>query len=209
MVIKEKNKASKSKLGKAWDFIWNSNSIWSWILSIILAFIIVKFAFFPLLSLVLGTSMPLVVVESSSMHHSGSFIGNTIGLQDNFQLWWEQEKSWYETRGITREQAGEWRLNTGLEKGDIVVVTAAENLEVGDIIIFNANQAHPVIHRIVNIKSINGEIVYSTKGDNNSDQLYVEKQIPEDALVGKAVFKIPKLGWLKLALVEFINGFRR
>lgn len=152
--------------------------------------------------------MPLVVVESSSMHHPGSFIGNVIGLENNFKIWWEQGKSWYETRGIDEAEASTWPLSTGLEKGDIVIVTRANQPAIGDIIIFNANQAHPVIHRIVNIKSVNGEIVYSTKGDNNADQLYVEKQIPEDALIGKATFKIPKLGWLKLGLVEFINSFR-
>ena len=198
----------KENLKKVWDFIWNSNSIWSWILSIILAFIVVKFAFFPLLSLTLGTSMPLVVVESSSMHHSGSFIGNTIGLQNSFEAWWSDAKSWYEARGMTMQQAENWPLKTGLEKGDIVILARAKQPSIGDIIIFNANQAHPIIHRIINITSINGNIVYSTKGDNNSDQLYIEKQIPEDAIVGKATFRIPKLGWLKLGLVELINSFR-
>jgi len=198
----------KENIKKTWDFIWNSNSIWSWILSILLAFIIVKFVFFPLMSLALGTSMPLVVVESGSMHHQGSFIGNAIGLEDNFKIWWENSKSWYEQRGISETEAKNWNLNTGLEKGDIVLVTRTNQPKIGDIIIFKANQKYPIIHRIVNIKSINGKIVYSTKGDNNADQLYIEKQIPEDTIIGKAVLKIPKLGWIKLAAVELIKNIK-
>ena len=207
---KEKNfNKIKENLKKTWDFIWNSDSIWSWILSIVLAFVVVKFVFFPLLSLALGTSMPLVVVESTSMHHPGSFVGNAIGLEDDFKTWWNQEKYWYEARGITEQEAVEWPLNTGLEKGDIVLVSRADNPEVGDIIIFDASQAHPIIHRIVNIKNINGNVVYSTKGDNNAAQIYSEQQIPEDTIIGKAVLKIPKVGWLKLAVVEFIDNLKK
>jgi len=201
-------KKIRKLLKKTWNFIWNDDSIWSWIISIILAFIIVKFIFFPLLSLALGTSMPLVVVESGSMHHPGSFIGNAIGLEDNFKIWWENSKSWYESTGITKEEASTWPLKTGLEQGDIVIVTKTKEPEIGDIIIFNANKKHPIIHRIVNIKSVNGNLVYSTKGDNNPGQLAIEKQIPKDVIIGKAVFKIPKLGWLKLGLVEFIEKLK-
>ena len=37
----------------------------------------------------------------------------------------------------------------------------------------------------------------------------IEKEIPENALVGKALFKIPKIGWIKLFVVDIINIFRR
>lgn len=197
----------KENLKKIWNFIWNDDSIWSWILSLILAFIIVKFIFFPLLSLTLATKLPLVVVESSSMHHPGSFVGNAIGLQDSFQVWWTQAKEWYEERGIEEKKAGSWPLRTGMEKGDIIVVSGYGEPEIGDVVIFNANQAHPIIHRIINKSVINGQIVYATKGDNNPEQLIIEKEIPEDALVGKAVFRIPKLGWVKLIFVDAIKVF--
>jgi signal peptidase I len=196
------------KIKKFWKWLWYSDSWASWLVSLILAFVIVRFVFFPLLSLIFATSLPLVVVESGSMHHPGGFIGNTIGMQNSFQTWWHQSSDWYEERGLTENQAENWPLRTGLEKGDIVVVTGYGKPEAGDIIIFNANQAHPIIHRIINTTSINGKAVYSTKGDNNPDQLYVEKQIPQDALIGKAVLRIPKLGWLKLAIVNLINAFR-
>ena len=197
----------KEKLKKTWNFIWNDDSIWSWILSLILAFIIVKFIFFPLLSFSLSTQLPLVVVESSSMHHPGSLVGNAIGTQDSFQLWWSQAKDWYQSRNITEEDAESWPLRTGMEKGDIIVVYGRGEPEPGDIIIFNADTQHPIIHRIISKKMVNGKIVYSTKGDSNSGQLDIEKEIPDDALVGKAVFRIPKLGWVKLVFVELYKGF--
>jgi signal peptidase len=79
-------------------------------------------------------------------------------------------------------------------------------LEVGNIIIFNSNTAHPIIHRIINVSQINGQTVFATKGDNNPDQLYLEKQIPKDAIIGKAIFRVPKLGWLKLFFVTILGG---
>lgn len=196
----------KEKTKKFFDWLWNSDSIWSWIISLILAFIIVRFIFFPLLSLAFATSLPLVVVESGSMHHPGNFIGNSFGWQGSFENWWQQSGSWYEQRNITKQEAESWHLRTGLEKGDIVVVMGYGKPNVGDIIVFNANQAHPIIHRVINKSIINGQTVYSTKGDNNADQLYSEKQISEDALIGKAIIRIPKLGWLKLIFVDIINA---
>ncbi len=193
---------------KIWDFLWKDDSLLSWLFSLILAFIIVKFIFFPFLSLFLGTSMPLVVVESGSMHHPGSFIGNVIGLEDNFEIWWKEESKWYFNMGLNKTEAEKWPLKTGLEMGDIVVVSRKDNLKVGDIIIFEAGKKHPIIHRIVKIKEINGKVYYETKGDNNSGQLSIEKSIPENAVIGKAVFRIPFLGWVKLAFVKLFQNLR-
>ncbi len=202
------NTPKHGKIKRFWKWIWHSDSFLSWIVALIFAFIIVKFIFFPSLSFLLATKLPLVVVESGSMHHPGTFTGNVIGAQDSFELWWNQAKDWYEARGIDKEEAESWPLRTGLEKGDIVVVYGYGKPEVGDIIIFNANQAHPIIHRIIKIETINNQVVYSTKGDNNPDQIYIEKSIPEDAIIGKSAFKIPKLGWLKLFFVEILSGFK-
>jgi len=197
----------KKTIKKIWNFLWNDDSIWSWIISLLLAFIIVKFIFFPFLSLILGTSMPLVVVESGSMHHIGSFTGNVIGLEKNFNLWWQERGEWYRKKNITKEQAEKWPLKTGLEIGDVVIVYNKKNLKIGDIIIFEASQRHPVIHRIIEIKETENGRVYATKGDNNLGQLPEEKTIPEDAIIGKAVFRIPKIGWVKLGLVKVLELF--
>jgi len=192
---------------RVWHFIWKDNSLLSWIVSLALAFIIVKFIFFPTLSLLLATPMPLVVVESGSMHHPGSFIGNVIGFEDNFELWWQSHGSWYTGRAIEKQEAEKWPLKTGLEMGDIVLIIGHGEIEVGDIIVFNANRKHPLIHRVVSIQEEKGTRYYETKGDNNSGQLSIEKRIPENAVIGKAVMRIPKLGWIKLGLVKIFNSF--
>ena len=205
--MKNKNKQEPKTLpGKVWNFLWNDDSLLSWIVSLALAFIIVKFIFFPLLSLVFASSLPLVVVESGSMHHPGSFIGNTISLQDNFLLWWNEKGNWYEDKNITEQQAEAWPFKTGLEIGDIVVVSGRGKIKLGDIIIFNADQKHPLIHRVISIKNIDGKIFYSTKGDNNQGQLSSEQNISEEQVLGKALFKVPKLGWIKLAFVKIIQA---
>lgn len=201
----EQHIKQQNKLKQFWNWLWNSDSIWSWIVSLALAFIIVKFIFFPLLSFSLGTSLPLVVVESSSMEHpQATFIGNIIGTDNSFEAWWKEQSSWYESRGITEQQAQTWDLKTGFDKGDIMLVYGRGNIETGDVIIFEANTKHPIIHRII---SVTGNTI-QTKGDNNAAQLDIEKNISESAIVGKAVVRIPKLGWLKLIFVELANSFR-
>lgn len=195
----------ENKLRQFWNWLWHSDSILSWLVALALAFVTVKYIFFPTLSFLLGTSLPLVVVESSSMEHPGSFVGNVIGAENNFELWWTEKGDWYEQKAINEEEAESWPLRTGFDKGDIMVVYGRFKPEVGDVIIFNANTKHPIIHRIV---SINGDII-ETKGDNNAAQLPVEKSISKEDLVGKAVFRIPKLGWVKLAFVEIVKGFAR
>lgn len=192
----------QSILKKSWNWLWHSDSILSWVIALVLAFITVKFIFFPALSIISATSLPLVVVESSSMEHPGSFVGNVIGTQDNFELWWQEKGSWYEKSGIEEETAEAWPLNTGFDKGDIMIVYGRFEPEIGDVIIFNANTQHPIIHRIVSIK----DGMIQTKGDNNAGQLPVERSISEEDIVGKAVFRIPKLGWLKLIFVEIGKG---
>jgi len=201
----------KESLKKFWNFIWNDDSWLSWIVSLILAFIIVKFIFFPLLSLILGTGLPLVVIESSSMSHSssGTFLGNLFSTEASFSSWWDIQGSWYENTNLTKQKAEKWRFKTGMEKGDIIVVWGRGNLKIGDTIIFNGNQKYPIIHRVINIQETNNQKIYSTKGDNNMGQLEIEKSIQENQIIGKAVFRIPLLGWIKLWFVDIINLFRR
>ncbi|MBU1136309.1 MAG: signal peptidase I [Nanoarchaeota archaeon] len=195
---------------KIWNFLWKDESILSWIVSIILAFIIVKFIFFPLLSVCFATKMPLVVVESQSMHHSGGLIKTLTGIStaNDFNNWWNKNNDWYVKESITKEEVKNWPLKNGLEIGDIVVVGGWGDFRIGDIIIFEAGTEHPIIHRIVEIKKINNETFYATKGDNNSGQLLSERNIPKNSIIGKALIKIPKFGWVKLGIVKFFEKFR-
>src|SRR3989344_6049461 len=152
----------KKGLKKFWYIVWKDNSLKGWIISLVFLFIVVKFIFFPLLSLTTGSSLPLAIVESCSMYHKGDLISD-------FDSWWERHSKKYLEIGITKEEFKDFTMNNGFNKGDILLITRANegNLNVGDIIVFEANQRNPVIHRIIEIKRENGITTYSTIGDNN------------------------------------------
>jgi signal peptidase I len=193
---------SKSKfskfLKKSWEVIWKDDSFKGWLISLVFIFVVIKFIFFPLLNLATGTSLPLAIVESCSMYHSGNVFSN-------FDNWWEEHDLKYENINISKSEFESFIMKRGFSKGDILFIVKAkpEKLEVGDIIIFNANQKNPVIHRIIRIRQEDGNYIFSTMGDNNNGQLPVEINITENQLVGKAVFRIvPSVGWAKLIFYE-------
>jgi len=189
----------KKNCKRGWDFLWHDDSLLSLVVFIILIFIFVKFIFFPILSLATATSLPIVVVESGSMQRPGSF------FEDNFQPWWDEKGSWYEEINIEKEHAREWPFKRGLYMGDIVFVVGYGEIEIGDIIIFEANKRYPIIHRVVEIKEENDQKIYSTKGDNNEDQLTSEKRITEEDILGNAVFRVPKIGWIRLGISRIFS----
>jgi len=183
---------------KFWFLLWKDDSFKGWIFSIIFIFIFIKFIFFPTLSLVTGTPLPLAIVESCSMYHNGN-------LLSNYNNWWEGHEGKYSIYDIDKEIFGDFVFKKGLNKGDILFVLGAKpnKLELGDVIIFNANQRNPVIHRIIDIKEENGNKVFSTIGDNNNGQLSFEKNIDPNDIMGKPILKVaPYLGWIKLAFFE-------
>ncbi|MDO8508723.1 MAG: hypothetical protein Q7S27_03505 [Nanoarchaeota archaeon] len=172
------------KIKKFWEFL--KKDTWqSWIVSIILIIIFIKLIFFPLLSFLTQSPLPLVVVESCSMYHESSF-----------NEWWERNSEWYESKDITKENFASFSFKNGLNKGDIILVTGKNKYSEGDIIIFTAPTQHPIIHRIISTDPI------STKGDHNSDQLSIEKSIQQANILGKSTLKIPLLGWIKLIFFE-------
>ncbi|MFH1308178.1 MAG: signal peptidase I [archaeon] len=195
---KKKRKSYRDEenpLKKFWYFVWCEDSLASWIVSLILAFIIVKFIFFPVLSFALGTQLPLVVVESCSMYHPG-----------NFNDWLAENSEWYNNMNISNQEIKDWPFKNGLNKGDIVIAYGYGSIKPGQVIIFQARRTHPIIHRVIlKQEKITGNY-YSTKGDNNFDQLDDEKNIPQDAVIGKSLVRIPYIGWIKLFFVDIYRG---
>ncbi|HLC31383.1 MAG TPA: hypothetical protein VJK51_01835 [Candidatus Nanoarchaeia archaeon] len=175
----------KEQLKKFWKFL--KQDTWSsWLVSLVLMIILIKFVIFPTLTLITGSSLPLVVVESCSMYHEVSF-----------ESWWNSNAGWYEQRRIEKEEFTSYPLKNGLNKGDIVFVWGYAAYKQGDIIIFTAPTKYPLIHRIVS------ELPLETKGDHNPDQIaQLEKNIDTNTVLGKAVFRIPLLGWIKLIFFE-------
>jgi len=172
---------------RVWNFL-QEDSWPSFAVTLILAFVIIKFVFFPGLSFFTGTSLPLVIVESCSMYHHEDGFANSF------------TSDVYGDYGISIDDTADWDFQNGFSKGDVIFVVGAGEPEIGNVIIFNGGAQYPLIHRVVE----SGE-TYSTKGDNyktNALQLSVEKVISEDALVGKALFRVPFIGWAKLIFFE-------
>src|SRR3989344_1645259 len=135
----------------------NEDSWSSFIISLLLLIVLIKFIIFPTLSFITASPLPLVVVESCSMYHS-----------ENFEKFWSNSKVWYENKDVQKEQFEKFTLKNGFSKGDIIIIWGRFEPKIGDIIVFepgNTNTKHPIIHRIVSLNPI------QTKGDNNDDQL--------------------------------------
>jgi signal peptidase I len=184
MKIKELYKRFKAFLKK--------DSFSSLIVFLILIFTFLLLIFFPLLRLITGTSYPLVIVESCSMYHDeygfDKIVNNSI----------------YSNNNININDTQNWDFPRGLNKGDIIFIVKTKNISVGNVIIFNAQTSYPIIHRIIDDIE-----PYQTKGDNyvtNSKQLSVEKNISEEQYLGRAIFKIPYLGWIKLIFFDWKNN---
>ncbi|MEO0075770.1 MAG: hypothetical protein ABIK31_06660 [candidate division WOR-3 bacterium] len=189
----------KQNFKKFWNFL-KEDSWQSWLVSLILVIILIRFIFFPTLSLITGSSLPLVVVESCSMYHESSY-----------EQWWSNNQILYLSHNITKKQFDKFPFKNGLNKGDIVLVWGHSEVKKGDVIIFKPNEdsfaINPIIHRAISINPI------STKGDHNSQQLtrdnniqrLDETNIPQEKVVGKAIFRVPLLGWVKLIFFEFFR----
>lgn len=188
----------KNFLNKFWNVVWKDDSLKGWIISIVFLFIVIKLIFFPVVSLVTGTQLPLVIVESCSMHHQDTIFSD-------YDEWFTRQDMKYFEHKINKKMFDEFPFKKGFTKGDILFVTGTkpENIEVGDVIIFDANYRNPIIHRVVTVTKEGEEYFFSTLGDNNEGQIFFEKRISQDQVIGKARANIaPYLGWIKLILFE-------
>jgi signal peptidase I len=204
------NKKSMNVLKRFWNFIWHEDSVLSWIVNILLAFIIIKFIIYPGMGLLFGTNLPVVAVISESMEHDG-----------NFEEWWSSaamcdtanglakicsQSEWYDSKSITKEEFMKYDMHNGFNKGDIIVLrgTTFEELQIGEILVYQSKLAYPVIHRVVEKNDM-----IETKGDHNQRQIYDsrinEKYITKEQIIGKAWFKIPYLGYVKIWFTQLLQ----
>ena len=198
-----KQKTVKDSLKKIWWFVWEDNSPASWVVNILLAFVIIKYGVYPGLGFLLGTGYPVVAVMSGSMEH-----------RMQFDDWWQEkccsdevcssrheQGELYTQYGIDKEKFLTFSFPNGFNKGDIMVLVGPKNLRLGDILVFAAPlQSEPIIHRII---SEDGN--FRTKGDNNCRIIAFEESIAPKQALGKAVLRIPFLGWIKIVFVELLG----
>lgn len=193
-------KKGKRILKGIWYFIWEDNSILSWLVNVVLAFILIKFIVYPGLGLLLSTSHPIVAVVSESMEHNM-----------NFNQWWDKNGQWYLKNEIEKENFSRFSLKNGFNKGDIMVLIGKKpkDINVGDVIVFRNSRPDPIIHRVVKKWEDNSNYFFQTKGDNNRESIkngiIDETSINQNQIVGKALFKIPILGYVKIWFVEILK----
>ena len=130
--------------------------------------------------------------------------------QGNLDDWWFKYSTQYEKFKIEKEQFEKFPLKNGLTKGDIIFVWNRSKPKIGDIIIFNPNSElakYPIIHRIVTetptgTKGPNGRTNSAPLNGNNQEKID-ETEISDEQIIGKSIFKIPAVGWIKLVFFEF------
>jgi hypothetical protein len=160
------------------------------------------------LGLALNTETPVVAVFSCSMEHntynnwfcntkSDEVCGkNTSGYDTtNFNDYWKLCGNWYESQNISKEEFNSFFSEDGLEVGDMIIVLNTKNFNVGDILIFDTDlRKYPIIHRVYDIN----DTTILTKGDNNA----APDNFAKTKINGKAILKIPLLGWVKILFTE-------
>lgn len=196
-------------LKAVWHFIWVEDSWLSWIVNVFLAFIIIKFLVYPGLGFALGTSHPIVAVVSSSMEH-----------ESGFNDWWTNQVCCagaecssmvshgeiLESMGISRDEFLDFSFTGGFNKGDIMILYSPANIAIGDVLTFSTpGRSDPIIHRVVSVKKQNDQMYYTTKGDNNCASADFEKSVAKEHAIGKAVWRVPLLGWIKIGFVELLK----
>ncbi len=222
---KVKKDARAEKLKKTWYgrifyFIWYNDSAISWLVNIALAFIFIKFIFYPLLGLVFATPIPVVAVVSCSMEHGytncgdNSVMDNICGIPGsgnvNFDEFWDKCGSFYINKKITKQKFGNFPMSKGFNKGEIILLKGVDfdDIKIGDVIVFNAGKNYPIIHRVIE----KNDNTLQTKGDHNKDQIenptLNEKAITEEQILGKAIARVPFLGYVKIWATELVYMLR-
>ena len=203
-MAKKKKPKPESWYGQIWWFLWHDDSALSWVVNIVLAVILIKFIIYPGLGLILDTNFPVVAVVSGSMDHHG----------DNLDEWWSENKAFYLSQGITKDMFEEYPFSNGFNKGDLMVLVGIEpdEIEKGMVVVFMGGKNYPIIHRVVVLEEDHLE----TKGDANKlqftpqtdpDHILDETNISYNAIVGKAVIRIPILGWIKIIFSIVLGWF--
>jgi len=86
-------------------------------------------------------------------------------------------------------------MEPSIRGGSIVMVKPVEDYKIGDVITFGpySKTKPPTSHRIYDIKVVDGQPVYITKGDaNNAPDL---REIAKTDILGKVLASVPYLGF--------------
>jgi signal peptidase I len=155
------------------------------------------------LGLVLGSPVPVRVVESGSMCVPyGAACQGLKAVNQPFA------HTLHTGDLIIVQGVNPKDLNTNYPNSDIIVYLNPDN-----------PTATPIVHRIVAVNDINGTLYFQTKGDGNGDKWpavpspseYDSVQlwqtgggvgVPQSMVEGKVVMRIPYVGWITLLLKQ-------
>lgn len=204
-------KKLKKVWSKIWYFIWEDDSILSWIVNVILAFVLIKFLIYPGLGLFLGTSHPVVAVVSGSMEHK--LVNDVIcgqrpsSYENDFDSFWDTCGDFYREYDVNKLEFEKFPFKNGFNTGDIIVLFGKnpEDIAIGDVIVFRSNRPDPIIHRVIKKSVDDDKYYFRTKGDHNPNSHPFESRIGEELIIGKAFFKIPWLGYIKIWFVKLLE----
>jgi signal peptidase len=92
-----------------------------------------------------------------------------------------------------------------LEVGDLLILRGVpeDQIQVGNIIVYNDTEdytwiTNPIVHRIIDIQEVDGELRFYTKGDANLDNDDGYRRY--DEIVGVMVLRIPFIGHVSMFL---------
>jgi len=97
-------------------------------------------------------------------------------------------------------------MQPDIDIGDIVIISEVptEQIKEGDIIQFKtSNSSIPIIHRVYEIQEEDNVKLYITKGDANDEP--DSNPVYKEQIMGKAVFNIPKIGWIPITIRNIIR----
>ena len=101
---------------------------------------------------------------------------------------------------------GSGSMTGSINKGDAVVFeqyNGQEKIEIGQVIIFNQENIN-IVHRVVDIKKVNGEIRYTTKGDANDE--IDDGYITNEDIVGISKFRIAYIGYPSIWIRDIFSN---
>ncbi|WP_055283778.1 signal peptidase I [Thermococcus sp. EP1] len=97
-------------------------------------------------------------------------------------------------------------MEPGISPFSLVIVSPESDIKIGDVILYEvelSKKKYKVLHRVIDIKEREGQIIYMTKGDNRGyiDAWYVNK---ED-IIGKLLISVPYVGYVSYYGIHLLS----
>jgi len=110
----------------------------------------------------------------------------------------------YERFNISCEMFNSFPFKNGINVGDLVITvpTNYKDVKVGDVVVYISPFNYPILHRVV----VKNDSFVCIKGDNNPGFLPWECPLYNpNAIVGKAVFRIPYVGYVRIFFSKLLG----